>query len=438
MALSSSKLQALFSKAVKKHTSKKYPEATLIYKKILKDNPNHVDANCMLGTLFAEIGETDSGLKFLLNADKLSTDTYLTKNNLGNVYKMIGEYEKAASYYQQAIHLAPDNIQAYNNLAIIFKRQSQLAPAIELYQKALSLNPQFLEAHYNLGKLYSDKDDNVNAYACFQRVVDINPQYAPVHNLLGDYYRTQQQPEKANQHYHRCLDLLETDLYGVQLKLAHFEKGELPARSPDKLIMESYESKASNWDQDVNRATMEFLGPQIIQSELDRLYPDTNRPNDLNIIDLGCGTGLCGEYLQPLASCLDGVDLSPHMLKIATAKKLYDNLHCKEILDFLQENDSSYDLITASGVIIFFGQLEKLHQLISDQLRQNGIFIYTTYVSKESDIDIRSNLHFSHSEKYLRKCAEQASLKIEMLQEVIHEYDYGEAQKGFIVTLRKL
>jgi len=437
MALSSSKLQALFSKAVKKHTSKKYPEATLIYRKILKDSPSHVDANCMLGTLFAEIGETDSALKFLLNADKLKGDAYLTKNNLGNVYKMIGEYEKAGGYYQQAIHLAPDNIQAYNNLAIIFKRQSQLGPAIELYQKALSLNPQFLEAHYNLGKLYSDKDDSANAFACFQRVVDINPQYAPVHNLLGDYYRAQQQHEKANAHYHRCLDLLETDLYGVQLKLAHFEKGELPSRSPDNLIVESYESKASNWDQDVNRATMEFLGPQIIKSELDRLYPEANRPTGLNIVDLGCGTGLCGEYLKPLATSLDGVDLSPHMLKIATEKKLYNTLHCKEILNFLQENASRYDLITASGVIIFFGQLEKLHQLIFSQLNKNGIFIYTAYVSRASDITIRSNLHFSHSEKYLRECADQTSLKIEFLQEIIHEYDYGEAQKGFLVTLRK-
>ena len=437
MALSSTKLQALFSKAVKKHTAKKFPEAKLLYKKILKDCPTHVDANCMLGTLFAEKSETDSALKFLLKADTLNNNIYLIKNNLGNVYKMIGQYAKAGDYYQEAISLAPENIQAYNNLAIIFKRQLQLEPAIELYRKALSLNPQFLEAHYNLGKLYSDNNDRVNAYACYLRVLEINPQYAPAHNQLGDYYREEQQHQKANEHYHRCLGLLETDLYGVKLKLAHFENGELQKRSPDKLIVESYEAKASNWDQDVNRATMEFLGPKIINTELDRLHKNIDRLDKLNILDLGCGTGLCGEYLQPLSACLDGVDLSPHMLSMAKKKNLYNNLHCKEILEFLQNSDSSYDLITASGVIIFFGELEKLHKLIARQLNHNGIFIYTTYISKTADIDIRSNLHFSHSEKYLRECANHASLNIEVIQEVIHEYDYGEAQKGYLVTLRK-
>ena len=35
----------------------------------------------------------------------------------------------------------------------------------------------------------------------------------------------------------------------------------------------------------------------------------------LDVLDLGCGTGLCGPLLRPYARALAGVDLSPQMLE---------------------------------------------------------------------------------------------------------------------------
>ncbi len=43
-------------------------------------------------------------------------------------------------------------------------------------------------------------------------------------------------------------------------------------------------------------------------------------------IDLGCGTGLMGERLRPLAGTLDGYDISAEMLRKARAKGVYDRL----------------------------------------------------------------------------------------------------------------
>ena len=43
----------LFKKATKKHKAGHYKEAQSLYKKILKSLPQDVDANYMLGTLYA-------------------------------------------------------------------------------------------------------------------------------------------------------------------------------------------------------------------------------------------------------------------------------------------------------------------------------------------------------------------------------------------------
>ena len=46
----------------------------------------------------------------------------------------------------------------------------------------------------------------------------------------------------------------------------------------------------------------------------------------LDVLDAGCGTGLCGPLLAPYARRLIGVDLSEGMLALAKEKHVYDAL----------------------------------------------------------------------------------------------------------------
>ena len=45
------------------------------------------------------------------------------------------------------------------------------------------------------------------------------------------------------------------------------------------------------------------------------------------VLDLGCGTGLCGALMRPLASAIDGVDVSSAMLEQARAGTRLDPTH---------------------------------------------------------------------------------------------------------------
>jgi hypothetical protein len=62
------------------------------------------------------------------------------------------------------------------------------------------------------------------------------------------------------------------------------------------------------------------------------------RSKRFDVLDAGCGTGLCGLWLAPYARRLTGVDLSSGMLARAKEKQVYDALTQAELTEYLSHN----------------------------------------------------------------------------------------------------
>ena len=73
------------------------------------------------------------------------------------------------------------------------------------------------------------------------------------------------------------------------------------------------------------------------------------------VLDMGCGTGLCGKYLTDFGfTHIDGIDASSGMLEQAKSKNVYNEL----IEMFLGKPETypakfhnKYDVITATGIL---------------------------------------------------------------------------------------
>lgn len=76
------------------------------------------------------------------------------------------------------------------------------------------------------------------------------------------------------------------------------------------------------------------------------------------ILDIGCGTGLVGEHLRKarLDLIIDGVDISPEMLRVAAQKNLYDQLIEADLTA-----DLKADLATGYAAIISAGTFTHGH-----------------------------------------------------------------------------
>ena len=62
---------------------------------------------------------------------------------------------------------------------------------------------------------------------------------------------------------------------------------------------------------------LNYRNPKLF---LEQVLKVTHR-RDLDVLDLGCGTGLCGLEFRSYARQMVGVDLSPEMVKLAEMVK---------------------------------------------------------------------------------------------------------------------
>jgi predicted TPR repeat methyltransferase len=427
--------QKYFKKALNKQKERDFAAAESFYKRALRYNSMHLDANYLLGTLYAEQGELAKALKFMQQAAEINPRSHMIQNNLGNIYQLSGQFDKAIACYQRALDFEPNMPEVQNNLGNIYKNQEQLVEAEACYRCALLLRPDFVEAYCNLGGVLRSLKKFQEAIENYRKALDLAPAFKAAYEGLGICYAELGERDQAISCFNRYLELDSGDNSEVKLRLAQLNAGEIPKRYPAAVMLSTYEKKAQNWDADIQRPGMEFLGPRHVREMLEELkLPQSHQ---LDVLDIGCGTGVCGEYLRGYAKHLEGVDLSPHMLAQAQKKGYYDKLECADAIGYMQGCKRTFDLLIASGVLILFGDLMPVFQAVTRLLKPGGIFVFTLYRSESEAVMVRHNLHFAHSAAYVQETAEAAGLQVVLLEQEVHEYDLGEPQPGWIAALRK-
>lgn len=129
-------------------------------------------------------------------------------------------------------------------------------------------------------------------------------------------------------------------------------------------------------------------------------------------LDLGCGTGLAGAHLRPLAAKLDGVDLSTRMLEQAADRGLYDTLTHAEALAHLGSYPAKFDLVFAADTLIYFGRLDAIVAATARAMPHGGIFA-ASVESAEADFALLASGRFAHADAYVTRCAD---LHFELLE----------------------
>jgi len=112
----------------------------------------------------------------------------------------------------------------------------------------------------------------------------------------------------------------------------------------------------------------------------------------VQVVDLGCGTGLCAPLFRPLARYMVGIDLSPGMLAIARQQRghLYDALLQGDGAETLlsaselrhrsggsPSTGGSVDLVLAADVFVYVGELERTMRACAHVLRVGGLLAFT-------------------------------------------------------------
>lgn len=171
-------------------------------------------------------------------------------------------------------------------------------------------------------------------------------------------------------------------------------------RAPNTYIAEHFDGFADAFDTQL----VDVLGYDVPRRLAELIAPRAAHP--LRIADLGCGTGLAGVCLRPLACEIVGVDLSANMLAKARDKRVYDALHEDDIDRFLATCGRSFDCLTLADVLIYRGPLRAFFEAASKATDSAGLIAFSVETTTVAPYELRPSGRFAHNVDTL--CAEAA------------------------------
>jgi len=160
----------------------------------------------------------------------------------------------------------------------------------------------------------------------------------------------------------------------------------------------------------------------------------------LDVLDAGCGTGLCGPLLAPYARRLQGVDLSAGMLAKAAPRQVYDGLAKAELTAFIErEPAQSYDLVVSADTLCYFGDLQSVAHAVGKALRPGGWLVFTVEAltaSEEAGFRLNPHGRYSHRDAYLRQVLGGAGLAVDRLERADLRLEGSKPVEGWVVAAR--
>ncbi len=391
-------LHALLQQAVVLRRQNDLAGTQRVLQAVLGIDARNYDALHMLGVLALDAGDGARAVELIGAAIGINGAHAAAHYNLGNALRLVGRTAEAIASYDRAIALRPEHARSHNNRANSLWDLKRYADAVAGYDRAVALEPGFADAWHNRGHALNE----------LQRVDEAIDSYRRALAAGGDAARLE-----------------------FELAALGAGSGPTPAAAPGRFVTNLFDRYAERFDEHLI-GQLQYATPAAAVDAVRRV----SAARELDVLDLGCGTGLCGPLLRPLARTLCGVDLSPRMLDKARERGGYDELVCADVAGFLQTRAAAYDLVIATDVFVYIGDLDAVFAGTRQALRTGGLFAFSVERGAEADFVLQPSKRYAHSEAYLRRLAAARGFDVASLEARFIRKDGATDIHGLIAVLR--
>ncbi len=414
------------------YAQEKFPEAIEAFSSVIQKEPNFIDAYYNLGLAFNKQNLFDEAVKTYRKLLELTPEHFAARFHLACTLVKKNNIDDALTEFKQIEKAQPHHFETQSNLATCYLKKGDLNLAKTHYLKALELEPRDTQILFNLGVIYTQQGNIDNAIQQYQKAVQINPDIFAAHNNLGVAFLAKQHVAFALHHFQEAARL-QPNNQSIQYTIKALSQNQRLLSAPTDYVTSLFDAYADHYDEHLLTA-LDYQLPAHVKRVITMTHPLSHA---WDILDIGCGTGLCGEVMKPFAKTLTGVDLSEKMLAIAREKNSYDQLICEELNAFLAHKTAEYDLILAGDVLVYIGELTSFFKQIQRALRPNGLFVFNTEISDTEDYKMNQSGRFSHQRKYVETLAKQNNLSIFHYEKVMTRTQNNEPVYGHLYVLQR-
>lgn len=281
----------------------------------------------------------------------------------------------------------------------------------------------------NYAKLLAEEGDFAAAAELMEQALERVPDWRAGWFQLGEFREKAGARNDAITAFEQVLQMAGDDIFGAQLKLAVLGAADVPA-SPESAYAESlFDDYADRFE----KALTEGLGYDV-PTHLAKMVAGIAGPEPFALaVDIGCGTGLAGLALRPLAVRLEGFDISANMLAKAEEKCVYDVLGRADLS--LEAGESGLfepgfashraSLVVAADVLIYLGDLENVFALVAALLVPGGLFAFSVEATEEAGFVLQPSLRYAHSRTHVEALFVRHGLVGRLCEQITVRMDAG-------------
>jgi predicted TPR repeat methyltransferase len=383
-----------------------------LYRRVLQTAPDHPDGLHFAGVLAHQQGRSDEAVALILRSLAAVPDRPDCYSNLGLIFQSAGKVAAAIDAYRRAIAIDPNHANAHSNLGVLLRATGKSADAEAAYRTAIRCNPEHIDAYTNLGILLNGLKRPAEAAASYCKAITLRPKHREARRLLALAHCALGEIGEAVKIFEEWLHEEPGDPVALHMRAACTGR-DVPARASDAFIERTFDSFSSSFESKLEQ--LSYRAPALVAAMLEDAGLERSKCRE--VLDAGCGTGLCGPLLAPYAQRLVGVDLSDGMLAHAKEKNVYDALTKAELTEYLRGSAGAFDLIVSADTLVYFGDLEHVLRAAARALRPNGLLVFTLeQMITAADVDYQLELHgrYSHATDYVERLLTSAGLQPEI------------------------
>jgi predicted TPR repeat methyltransferase len=313
--------------------------------------------------------------------------------------------------------------------------QGDAKSAIPFLERLTQMNPGSARGWISLGGAHARLQDQRRALQFYERGASLDPYNIENLSTLGACYLALGERDKGVAVLTRALQMKPDDDQ-TRYWLAAAGVGQAPEKMAVDAVAKLFDGYAGNFDSHLVGA-LQYRTPAYISAALRRARGSDARLLDL--LDIGCGTGLLGIEVRDITGHLAGVDLSPKMIEQARRRGIYQELHVREIVDFMHNTSRRFDGVLSADVFVYLGDLDAVFAATCGCLTSDGLFIFSVEShSGHEPYYLRPSGRYAHSLPYLRDLSTRYGFGEISVDNVTLRTENGMPVEGHIVALRRL